>query len=207
MASRAFVHPYYFSWQKRALDVVVALVLHMVALPVMMILGLIILLTTGWPVLYGQVRLGKYRRPFTLYKLRTMYQGAELDQARYRQQNQAPEPMFKLMRDPRFVGIGAWASRTGLDELPQLWNILKGEMSLVGPRPLPAREADKLSRAWQFRYLVAPGIFSQWSLANDRHESLGRWRELEIETVEYGSVGNDLWMMVRLIRKHWVGWG
>ena len=117
-----------------------------------------------------------------------MYVGAEKNQWRYRKNNQAPNPMYKNWEDPRFVGIGRWLSKTGLDELPQLFNIIKGNMSLVGPRPLPIYEAKKLDKSWNFRYLVKPGIFSEWSAVVNKISSLQDWKKLEKETLKSGGI-------------------
>lgn len=136
--------------------------------------------------------MGKSGKSFMMYKFRTMYVGAHKQQTKLKGLNQAPGPMFKIFDDPRFVGIGKFISRVGLDELPQIFNILKGEMSFVGPRPLPVAEAKELSSAWDFRKLVRPGIFSQWTLADNRHDSLTDWKELDRKTLSQGSVTQDL---------------
>jgi lipopolysaccharide/colanic/teichoic acid biosynthesis glycosyltransferase len=144
---------------------------------------LMVFFTVGQPIFYTQKRLGKGKKVFKMYKFRTMYPGAHHHQQKFQKLNQAPGPMFKIFNDPRFVGAGRWLSRMGLDELPQLINILKGEMSLVGPRPLPITEARKLDSSWDFRYTVKPGVFSEWSASPLRHKSLTFWKELDRLTV------------------------
>lgn len=136
-----------------------------------------------------------------MHKFRTMYVGAHADTAKFLAQNQAPEPMFKIFDDPRFVGIGHFLSTSGLDELPQLCNVLRGEMSLVGPRPLPIAQAKKLGAEWQFRTQVKPGIFSEWTISNERHESSEKWLELDRATLAKGSFLNDLFVILRTLGK------
>lgn len=183
---------YYHSRSKRAFDVVVATTLLVGLSPFLFIIGALVLATAGWPILFVQKRLGKGKAPFHLYKFRTMANGAEKAEARLRAQNQAPFPMFKIFDDPRYVGVGKYLSRYGLDELPQLINILKGEMSVVGPRPLPVYQAKKLDGSWDFRYKVKPGIFSEWSLSPQRHTTLERWKRLEKETLTKSGLSYEL---------------
>lgn len=196
------IHPYYFSLEKRLFDVVLSGTLLVLGWPLLILLGLIVYKTAGWPIIFGQTRLGKHKKPFVMYKFRTMHKDAELVRAKYLGKNEAPYPMFKLANDPRFVGYGHWLSHTGLDELPQLWNILRGEMSFVGPRPLPAAEARLLSNAWDFRYRVRPGIFSEWSAAKDRHESLVCWIKLDAATVYQGNHIYDLLKIFKVTLQH-----
>jgi lipopolysaccharide/colanic/teichoic acid biosynthesis glycosyltransferase len=113
--------------------------------------------------------------------------------------NQAPLPMFKIFSDPRFIIGGKFLSATGIDELPQLFNVLRGEMSLVGPRPLPLEEAAKLPKSWHFRFLVKPGLFSHWSASQDRHKSLRHWKDLELQTLVEGGPFSDAVLIVQII--------
>lgn len=186
------IHPHYFSWQKRTFDVTISFILLVALSPLFLLIGILIALTTGWPIIFTQSRLGQHKHAFTIYKFRIMYPGADKHQWRYKQLSVAPFPMYKNWYDPRFVGIGRLLSKTGLDELPQLVNIVKGEMSFVGPRPLPIKEAGKLNDDWKFRYMVKPGIFSEWSANPQRHSSLTIWRKLEKETLANGGLHYDL---------------
>lgn len=140
-----------------------------------------------------------------MFKFRTMHVGAEKQRGKFEKYNEAPSPMFKIENDPRFTGIGKWLSNYGLDELPQLLNILKDEMSIVGPRPLPLIEANKLDKNWDFRYLVRPGILSKWALSSRRHSSLKAWLQLEQTQLKNGSLDADLFLAFQigtsLIRK------
>ncbi len=195
------IHPYYHSRTKRVFDIVLSLILMLILSPVLAGISLLIMLTAGRPIFFHQKRVGKHKNTFIIYKFRVMYKGADKHQWRHRKDNEAPDPMYKNWNDPRYVGIGRWLSKAGFDELPQLFNILKGEMSFVGPRPLPHKEATQLTPQWDFRYQVKPGVFSEWSLATTRHDTLNGWKHLEQETVLYGSIWNDLTMMTKTIIK------
>lgn len=196
-------HTYHTSITKRFFDIFFSLLLLVVSLPIFLLLATTILLTTGRPIIFTQKRTGKDNKPFTMYKFRTMYRGADRHQKKFSQLNQAPEPMFKVFDDPRFVGIGKWLSRTGLDELPQLLNILKGEMSFIGPRPLPVREDKKLSKTWEFRHSVRPGVFSEWSVSDARHSGLRAWKELDKKTLSKGGLWYELSLITRTLVKNW----
>jgi len=189
--NRFVIHPYYFSKLKRIFDVVAATGLILSLSPLWLLISLLIWITAGWPIFFCQTRSGQNGRKFQLLKFRTMRIDAAQLQKKFANQNEAPWPMFKLHRDPRFVGMGRWFSNTGLDELPQLWNIWRGEMSLVGPRPLPIAESQALFQNhpdWNWRLAVRPGIFSEWSLDSKRHQSLAHWQELEKLTLTQGGL-------------------
>lgn len=195
------VHPYYFSLRKNAFDRFLALMAIFLALPILILVVLAIYASVGQPVLYLQSRIGKNGHRFKILKFRTMRLGAHQEQAKLRQLNQAPGPMFKIYDDPRFVGVGKWLSKSGLDELPQLFNVLKGEMSFVGPRPLPVSEVKQLGKDWDFRHLVKPGIFSEWTIADYRHRSLVDWKKLDQLTLSHGGWVNDLRVIWRTLIK------
>ena len=196
-----FVHPYYSSIQKRCFDFIVASVGLVAISPLILIISGVVFVTTGWPIIFTQKRTGQNGKSFTLYKFRTMQLGAHRQQRFLKNQNQAPEPMFKIFDDPRFVGVGKWLSRVGFDELPQLINVIKGEMSLVGPRPLPVAEDKKLSTRWSFRHQVKPGVFSEWTLSSDRHSSLTNWKKLDQKTLQQGGVLSDLLLISKTVWK------
>lgn len=193
------IHPYYYSWQKRAFDVSTATLLLLLIFPFGLLISLVIYASSGHPVFFTQRRFGKDKKIFTIYKFRTMHNNAEKLRSRYEKYNEAPAPMFKIESDPRFTGLGKWLSNYGIDELPQLLNILKNEMSIVGPRPLPIAEADKLDANWDFRYLVKPGILSDWALSSQRHSSLRAWRKLEEHQLLSGSIFTDIKLILLII--------
>lgn len=194
-------HPYYFSWQKKIFDICCSTLFFIIAAPLLCVIYISIFLTMGSPVLFTQARFGKQKQPFTMYKFRTMHKYAELVRGRLAHKNEAPAPMFKMEHDPRFVGIGQWLSQTGLDELPQLVNVIQGKMSLIGPRPLPIAEANKLDSQWDFRYTVLPGIFSEWAADESKHHSLERWRNIEKNMLKNGSLQGDITIMILIFKK------
>ena len=158
---------------QRALDVVGACVLLTLGLPLFLVSSLAVLLTTGRPVLYRQVRLGRFRRPFVLHKLRTMRSDAEPN-----------GPQFASPNDDRVFPVGRLLRRWRIDEMPQLWNVLKGEMSLVGPRPerpQVAAELERLIRFYAFRYSVRPGL-TGWAQVNHTYCT---WPEDHAVKLEY----------------------
>lgn len=193
------VHPYYFSKTKRIFDFTLSAFLLVILIPLLVCIALTIFLTSGWPVLFHQKRYGKNKKVFTIHKFRVMAVGSEKNQWRYRAHNQAPEPMYKNWNDPRYTKIGKWLSSTGLDELPQLWNIINGDMSLIGPRPLPINESKRLPKNWVFRFEVKPGIFSRWSISPKRHSSLATWKGLEQSTLLSGNIVFDIKMILHTI--------
>lgn len=156
--------------------------------PWMLVIWPILFYLIGEPLIFRQKRVGRNGKIFTMYKLRSMYKNAEKTREKHEGLNEAPWPMFKISDDPRFVkkgslAVGQFLSRSGLDELPQFWNVLRGEMSLVGPRPLPVEEAQQLEKQdpiwWRWRHGVNPGIFSLWALDNQHNKSLAHWKKLE----------------------------
>lgn len=187
--------------QKRLFDLSGASFLLLLALPLSVIAYPFLLWLVGKPVIFKQKRLGKQEKIFTIYKLRSMKKNALSSQKKYTKQNEAPWPMFKISDDPRFVQkeinflgykkqikIGKFLSNSGLDELPQLLNVLRGEMSLIGPRPLPVAEAlalkSKEPNWYKWRHQKLPGIFSLWALDPQHNKSLTYWKSLEKMSAE-----------------------
>lgn len=194
------IHPYYFSKLKRVFDLALSFVLLIAFSPLFIFVWLLIAITDGLPAVFKQKRTGKNGKTFIMYKFRTMKKNAALLKHKYKSLNEAPEPMFKIHNDPRFIKVGKFLSRSGFDELPQLINILKGEMSFVGPRPLPIKEAKALPKNWRsFREKVKPGIFSDWAISWERHSSFKKWQQLERSTVKKGSLLKDIYYIYEVI--------
>ena len=190
---------------KRALDVCVSAFLLVVLAPLAGVIILAIRLTSPGPAHFAQERLGLNKRTFRLYKFRTMVADAEARQADLEQQNEVAGPVFKIRNDPRLTPIGRWLRKTSLDELPQLFNVLKGDMSLVGPRPLPVRDYKGFNEDWhRRRFSVRPGITCLWQVNGRSDTSFDRWMELDMEYIDNWSLALDLkilaWTIPAVIR-------
>lgn len=182
---------------KRALDVAGAGLLLLLSAPLLLALAALVRATSPGPAIFRQERAGLRGRHFTIYKLRTMIAGAEALQAQL-----APEagtPIFKLQDDPRVTPLGRWLRRLSLDELPQLWNVLRGDMSLVGPRPLPLYEASRIKGAQRRRFAMRPGLTGLWQVSGRSQLDFGEWMRLDLEYVDRWSLGLDLRILARTV--------
>lgn len=185
---------------KRVMDVVLSLVLGLVALIPVAVSALLIKLTSRGPVLFRQTRCGLNGRLFTLYKLRTMVLGAEERLAEVAHLNELDGPVFKATRDPRVTPLGRVLRRLSLDEVPQLWNVLLGEMSLVGPRPPIPEEVARYER-WQRRRLsMKPGVTGLWQVSG-RNEivDFDEWMSLDLAYIDNWDLMLDLTILLRTI--------
>jgi len=192
MNKSILINPYHNSLLKRIFDIVISLLLIICLFPVIIIIGLIIKLSSQSPVLFIQKRTGKKGRVFKFIKFRTMRVGAKDHQRSLRHLNEADGPVFKIRDDPRFTKIGKLLARTGLDELPQLINVIKGEMSLVGPRPLPVAEARKLNQNQKIRELISPGMTSSWVIKGNHSMKFKKWMWLDEQYVLEASLLGDI---------------
>ena len=173
--------------------------------PLWIIFYFLIKLTSSGPFLFRQKRLGKDKKPFVFYKFRTMVENAENLKPKIYHLNEADGPAFKIRNDPRYTKIGRFLAHSGLDEIPQLINVVKGEMAFVGPRPLPVSEANKVPKKYERRFSVLPGITCLWVVKGADHSSFKRWMELDLEYVKKKSFLYDLkiiiltvWMLLKL---------
>jgi lipopolysaccharide/colanic/teichoic acid biosynthesis glycosyltransferase len=153
------VGSFYQKFGKRGIDVLLSLLGLIFLWPIFQIIALLIKLDSPGPVFFRQKRVGKNGKVFTFYKFRNMVKEAKNLKKKYFHLNEADGPVFKIRDDPRYTRVGKFLSHTGLDELPQLINILKGEMSLVGPRPLPVDEEKQIPKKWQKRHQDAVKCF------------------------------------------------
>jgi exopolysaccharide biosynthesis polyprenyl glycosylphosphotransferase len=185
---------------KRLVDVTGATLGLLVLSPILAGAALAIKLSSRGPVLYAQERFGLYRRRFRMYKLRTMVENAEALQTSLEPLNEASGPVFKIKEDPRVTAVGRFLRRTSIDEIPQLVNVLRGEMSLVGPRPLPLRDVGRFTEAALVRrFSVRPGLTGLWQINGRSELTFERWMELDMQYIDQWSLGLDLKIIARTI--------
>jgi len=184
---------------KRLIDVVGAVTGLVVLSPLLAITGLVILLRDGSPVLFRQTRIGLHGRPFTIYKFRTMVRGAEdrLDEVRHL--NERQRVTFKASRDPRITPVGRWLRKTSIDELPQLWNVLNGTMSLVGPRPPLPGEVVEYDIWHRRRLSMKPGVTGLWQVEARHDADFDRWVERDLVYIDGWSIWLDLKILLRTV--------
>lgn len=183
---------------KRALDITLSATALIVLLPAMLLIAALIRLTSPGPALFRQERCGLNGRRFTLYKFRTMVADAEARKAEVAHLN-VKKTAFKIPNDPRVTPLGRWLRKFSLDELPQLWNVLKGEMSLVGPRPPVPEEVERYER-WQRRRLrMRPGLTCLWTLAGRDEVDFDEWMRLDLEYIDRWSLLLDAEILLRTI--------
>lgn len=166
-------------------------------LPLQVLISLLIFISSGSPILFKQKRVGEHGKIFTLIKFRTMVQNAEVVRTKLLHKNEAKGPVFKIHQDPRFTRIGRFLSHTGLDELPQLFNIIKGDMAILGPRPLPVAEAKKLLPWQQARHNTKPGIISPWIVNGYHSNSFEEWMRSDIVYAQQKSIIGDIFLLLR----------
>lgn len=184
---------------KRLMDIVGSGLGLLLLAPVMMATALAIKLDSGGPIFFVQERVGLNRRRFPAYKFRTMVVGAEKLQPELEHLNEAEGPVFKIQEDPRCTQLGRLLRRLSLDELPQLFNVFMGDMSLVGPRPLPVRDVDRIDTRWhRRRFSVKPGITCLWQI-NSREPKFEEWIRSDMEYIDNWSLMLDLKILAKTI--------
>lgn len=199
----ALRHP---KW-KRVLDVVGSLALLLATGPVLLLSMLLIKLTSPGPAIFRQQRAGHGGRPFTIYKLRTMTADAEKLKAALQVLNQQDGPAFKIRRDPRITRVGRFLRSTSIDELPQLWNVLKGDMSLVGPRPLPITESDACQPWHRQRLSVMPGLTCIWQVRGRSRVTFNEWMRMDVQYIRGLSLIQDLKLLLQTVPAVAIGSG
>ncbi len=185
---------------KRGIDIFVSLTLLAGLAPILLLAALLIRVTSKGPVLFVQKRLGFNKRRFNVYKFRTMVVDAEKRMGEVEHLNEISGPVFKIKNDPRITWLGGFLRKTSIDELPQLLNVLKGDMSLVGPRPLPVRDYEGFNKDWQRRrFSVRPGITCLWQINGRSSIPFEQWMELDLQYIDKWSLWLDLEILVRTI--------
>ncbi|MEZ4593307.1 MAG: sugar transferase [Chloroflexota bacterium] len=184
---------------KRLLDFSVAAVMLLLLSPLMGITALLVKWTSPGPIFFGQTRVGKYGTHFTCYKFRSMYIDAEARKAELMKFNEADGPVFKMKNDPRVTSVGRIIRKLSIDELPQLWNVLKGEMSLVGPRPPVPKEVAEYEFDQLRRLHTVPGITGLQQVSGRSNMDFTRWVELDLQYIAQQSFWNDIKILLKTI--------
>lgn len=183
---------------KRGVDIVVGTLALLALAPLMALIALTIRLTSKGPSLFSQERYGLNRRVFRMYKFRTMVENADTLQELMEQRNEMDGPVFKIRNDPRITAIGRWLRRTSLDELPQLLSVVGGQMSLVGPRPLPLRDVSRFTEASLMRrFSVKPGLTCLWQISGRSNVSFERWIALDLQYIDGWSLALDFVILLK----------
>lgn len=190
--------PAYFL-AKRLADVVLASVLLTLVFPLLVAVGLAIWLEDRGPILYYQTRVGRYGRTFRFYKFRSMVRNADALKALLATQNESTGPAFKMRHDPRITRVGKWLRRYSVDELPQLLNVLRGDMSLVGPRPHLPREVEQYSERQKGRLAVQPGLLCFREVLGRSNVTFEQWVEWDLLYVRHRGLRTDLWILARSV--------
>jgi exopolysaccharide biosynthesis polyprenyl glycosylphosphotransferase len=189
----------YLLFLKRLVDVVMAVALLAIASPLLILAAILVRVTSTGPVVFRQLRCGLNGRKFWLYKFRSMYEDADLQQHEVAHLNEMDGPVFKVKDDPRVTPVGRLLRKTSLDETPQLFNILKGDMSFVGPRPPLPQEVAQYEK-WQRRRLrMKPGLTCLWALEGRSHLNFARWMNLDMEYIDHWSLALDFKILLRTI--------
>lgn len=185
---------------KRAIDIVLGSVLLLLSFPLMLVAAIAIKLTSRGPVFFVQNRVGYNKRIFPVYKFRTMVTNAERLQKELEALNEMDGPVFKVKNDPRITKVGHWLRKMSIDEFPQFFNVLKGDMSLVGPRPLPVRDYNGFSQDWQRRrFSIRPGLTCLWQINGRSDTSFEHWMKLDMEYIDNWSLCVDLKILLKTI--------
>ena len=193
---------------KRLIDLLLSLALIVIVSPLLLLLWCLVRLTSSGPAFFRQERVGRNMRSFTMLKLRTMYvdNHDQIHRNYVTHLLSADKPtaagengLFKLEQDPRVTRLGAWLRRTSLDELPQLFNVLRGEMSLVGPRPVLPWEAELFEERYRKRFLVKPGISGLWQVSGRSKLTMREALELDVEYADRQSLALDLSIILRTV--------
>lgn len=186
---------------KHSLDYLLSFIGILISFPIFILVSIAIYCSSGGPILFRQKRSGLHGRPFTLYKFRTMVSDAEQLQAELQSQNIMSGPVFKVENDPRITPLGQFLRKYSLDELPQLWNILMGDMSLVGPRPLPLYETSNFSNIAQRRRMsVKPGLTCLWQISGrNQIKEFKEWIRLDLEYIDRWNFWLDIEILFKTI--------
>lgn len=190
---------FYKRYGKRCIDILGSVFGLLLFLPLLPLIALAIKISSPGPILYRSIRLGQNGRPFVFYKLRSMVDGAHESRKYMLHMNEVDGPIFKISDDPRITGVGRFLRRSSLDEVPQLWNVLRGDMTLVGPRPPIPEEVEKYEPWQRHRLDVKPGITCLWQISGRSKLGFDEWMRLDIQYIRRQSFWLDLKILLRTI--------
>jgi exopolysaccharide biosynthesis polyprenyl glycosylphosphotransferase len=184
---------------KRSVDVILSVLLTILLLPVLAVVAVAVKLSSAGPVIFKQTRVGLRGRRFTMYKFRTMICGAEALIPTLASQTVMGGPIYKQFSDPRVTAAGRFLRKFSLDELPQLWNVFKGEMSLVGPRPLPVSESDAIAGEYRRRFSMRPGLTCVWQVNGRNQTEFTKWMTYDLQYVDRWSLLLDVKLLLQTV--------
>jgi exopolysaccharide biosynthesis polyprenyl glycosylphosphotransferase len=188
------------SLAKRAIDIAFSAALILLLTPLLILVAIAVKLSSPGPVLFRQSRVGLNKRDFTIYKFRTMVVDAEKLHEQLAAMNEMSGPVFKITKDPRVTPLGRFLRKTSIDELPQLFNVLKGDMSLVGPRAMSMRDYKLFAQDWQRRrFSVKPGITCLWQVKGRNSIPFEKWMELDMQYIDKWSLWLDLKILLQTV--------
>lgn len=198
VASRKKAHSAYPLW-KRFFDIVLSSIALVVLLPLLLLTALCVKLEDGGPVFYTQYRVGKGGKSFKLYKFRSMCVDADKKLEELKELDESDGPVFKISKDPRVTKVGRVIRRASIDELPQLINIIQGNMSIVGPRPPLAREVEQYTPEEMYRLFVKPGLTCYWQCSGRSSLSFDQWMELDRKYIRERSLVVDFRIILKTV--------
>lgn len=186
-----------YNISKRTLDIIASTLGLIILSPILLVVAILIKLESRGPAIFSQKRIGLNKKEFKMYKFRSMVQNAEELKEKLAKENEMSGPMFKMKNDPRVTKVGRFIRKTSIDELPQLINVLKGEMSLVGPRPSLPKEVSKFEPWMLKRLSVKPGLTCYWQVSGRNNIDFEDWMKLDLQYVN----DRSFWLDLKLIFK------
>lgn len=186
-----------YNMAKRILDIIASTLGLIILSPILLVVAILIKLESKGPVIFSQKRIGLNKKEFKMYKFRSMVQNAEELKEKLAKENEMSGPMFKMKNDPRVTKVGRFIRKTSIDELPQLINVLKGDMSLVGPRPSLPKEVSKFEPWMLKRLQVKPGLTCYWQVSGRNNIDFEDWMKLDLQYVD----DRSFWLDLKLILK------
>ena len=182
---------------KRLMDITLSAIGLIILSPILLVVAILIKIDSKGPIFFKQKRVGLYGKEFDMYKFRSMVVNAEELKEKLEKQNEMSGPMFKIADDPRITKLGKFIRKTSIDELPQLWNVIKGDMSLVGPRPSLPKEVAQFEPWMEERFKVKPGLTCYWQVGGRNNIDFENWMKLDIKYVKERTLAIDIMLIFK----------